>query len=337
MTLLKNPLQVVRFALQTAMQLADKLLLSGIRKRFSRKNFLKIEWIKLKDLKIDSKYQRLINRKFIENAKEFRPTLVKPLSVFLRPDGDYAVVDGQHTCVIAATYVEDPSEFELPCQVQEHPDHFTLEECLEAEAKYFSDFNSTRTNMSSVAMLRADLAQGKEYAKLAESNFKKLGVQVERIGDEETPTNSVKGYRGLKDAIRKYGLKYTKQAVDFYKRQISDSSFKSWKKMEGSMILGLTALFHFLDNATGMDQKADHLTQYMVEHLCKKSASEITNKTAGMLQDILIVERVLDWYNTAADVCTYVKIGVDRENSILTQWKNDPVHNKKCKESDTDN
>ena len=337
MTLLKNPLQVVRFALQSAMQLADKLLLSGIRKRFSRKNFIKVEWIKLKDLKIDSKYQRLINRKFIENAKEFKPELVKPLSVFLRPDGDYVVVDGQHTCVIAATYVEDPSEFELPCQVQEHPDHFTLEECLEAEARYFSDFNSTRTNMTSVAMLRADLAQGKPYAKLTESNFKKLGVQIELIGAEATPINSVKGYRGLKDAIRKYGLKYTKEAVDFYKKQISNSSFKSWKRLEGSMILGLAALYHFLDNASGMDQKADDLIKYMVEHLCKKSASEITNKTAGMLQDILIVERVLDWYNTAADVCSYVKIGTDRDNSILTQWKNDPVHNKKCKESDADN
>ena len=336
MTLLKNPLQVVRFALQTAMQLADKLLLSGIRKRFSRKNFLKIEWIKLKDLKIDSKYQRLINRKFIENAKEFRPTLVKPLSVFLRPDGDYAVVDGQHTCVIAATYVEDPSEFELPCQVQEHPSEFTLEECLEAEAKYFSDFNSTRTNMSSVALLRADLAQGKKYAVRIDENFKKLEVHVELIGAEDDGENSVKGYRGLKDAISKYGLTYTGRAIQFYKRQNSQSKFKGWKRLDGSMILGLTALFHLLDNVKGIDQKATDLTNYMVEHLCKKSVNEITHKTAGMLQDILIVERVLDWYNTAADVCSYVKIGTEKDNSILSQWKDDPIHKKKCKESDID-
>ena len=338
MTLL-NPLNVVRSALQTVIQLANRLVqrgISGIRKRFSRKDFIKIEFIKLKDLKIDSKYQRLINTNFIKNAKEFRPTLVKPLSVFLRPDGDYVVVDGQHTCVLAATYVEDPSEFELPCQVQEHPSEFTLEECLEAEAKYFSDFNSTRTNMSSVALLRADLAQGKKYAVRIDENFKKLEVHVELIGAEDDGENSVKGYRGLKDAISKYGLTYTGRAIQFYKRQNSQSKFKGWKRLDGSMILGLTAVFHLLDNVKGIDQKATDLTDYMVQHLCKKSVNEITHKTAGMLQDILIVERVLDWYNTAADVCSYVKIGTEKDNSILSQWKDDPIHKKKCKESDID-
>ena len=338
MTLL-NPLNVVRSALQTAIQLANKLVqrgISGIRKRFSRKSFIPVQFIKLEDLKIDSKYQRLINTNFIKNAKEFRPPLVKPLSVFLRPDGDYVVVDGQHTCVLAATYVEDPSEFELPCQVQEHPSEFTLEECLEAEAKYFSDFNSTRTNMSSVALLRADLAQGKKYAVRIDENFKKLEVHVELIGAEDDGENSVKGYRGLKDAISKYGLTYTGRAIQFYKRQNSQSKFKGWKRLDGSMILGLTALFHLLDNVKGIDQKATDLTNYMVEHLCKKSVNEITHKTAGMLQDILIVERVLDWYNTAADVCSYVKIGTEKDNSILSQWKDDPIHKKKCKESDID-
>ena len=338
MTLL-NPLNVVRSALQTAIQLANKLVqrgISGIRKRFSRKSFIPVQFIKLEDLKIDSKYQRLINTNFIKNAKEFRPTLVKPLSVFLRPDGDYVVVDGQHTCILAATYVEDPSEFELPCQVQEHPSEFTLEECLEAEAKYFSDFNSTRTNMSSVALLRADLAQGKKYAVRIDENFKKLEVHVELIGAEDDGENSVKGYRGLKDAISKYGLTYTGRAIQFYKRQNSQSKFKGWKRLDGSMILGLTAVFHLLDNVKGIDQKATDLTNYMVEHLCKKSVNEITHKTAGMLQDILIVERVLDWYNTAADVCSYVKIGTEKDNSILSQWKDDPIHKKKCKESDID-
>ena len=334
-----NPLNAVKSVLQTAIQLANKLVqrgVSGIRKRFSRKNFIEIEWIALKDLKIDSKYQRLINTNFIKNAEEFKPKLVKPLSVFLRPDGDYVVVDGQHTCVIAATYVEDPSEFELPCQVQVHPSDFTLEDCLEAEAKYFKDFNSSRTNMTSVALLRADLAQGKPYAQRIEENFRKLGVHVELIGAEDDGENSVVGYRGLKDAIGKYNLTYTGRAIEFYKRQNSNSTFKGWRRLDGSMILGLTALFHLLDNVKGIDQKADNLTDYMLTYLCKKSVKEITNKTAGMLQDILIVERILDWYNTAADVCSYVKIGTEKDNSILSQWKNDPVHNKKGIQTDTE-
>ena len=48
------------------------------------------------------------------------------------------------------------------------------------------------------------------------------------------------------------------------------------------MILGLTALFHLLDNVKGIDRKADDLTDYMIKHLCKKSVKEITNKTAGV-------------------------------------------------------
>ena len=190
--------------------------------------------------------------------------------------------------------------------------------------------------MSSVALLRADLAQGKKYAVRIDENFKKLEVHVELIGAEDDGENSVKGYRGLKDAISKYGLTYTGRAIQFYKRQNSQSKFKGWKRLDGSMILGLTAVFHLLDNVKGIDQKATDLTDYMVQHLCKKSVNEITHKTAGMLQDILIVERVLDWYNTAADVCSYVKIGTEKDNSILSQWKDDPIHKKKCKESDID-
>ncbi len=338
MTLL-SPLSAAKSAMQTAIQLANKLVqrgVSGIRKQFSRKSFIPVQYIKLKDLKIDSKYQRLINTKFIKNAEEFKPTLVKPLSVFLRPNGDYIVVDGQHTCVIAATYVEDPSEFELPCQVQPHPKNYTLEECLEAEAKYFKDFNSSRTNISAVALHRADLAQGKKYAVRIEENFRKLNVQVEFIGADDDGSNSVRGYRGLKDAISKYGLTYTGKAIDFYKRQNANPLFKGWKKLDGSMILGLTAVFHFLDNVNGIDQKAEDLTDYMNSYLCKKPVSVITNKTAGIIQDILIVERILEWYNTAADVCSYVKIGTEKDNSILTQWKNDPVHNKKSSEKSDD-
>ena len=339
MTILK-PLRAVVTSVMAALSLVDRFIqqgISGARKTFSEKRndlFLPTVYIKLSELKVDSKYQRLINTNFIKNAEEFKPKLVKPLSVFLRPDGDYVVVDGQHTCVIAATYVENPSEFELPCQVQEHPSEFTLEECLEAEAKYFKDFNSSRTNMSSVALLRADLAQGKKYAVRIDENFRNLGVHVELIGAEDNGTNSVVGYRGLKDAIGKYGLTYTGRAIEFYKRQNADKSFKGWKKLDGSMILGLTALFHLLDNVKGIDQKADDLTDYMLSHLCKKSVKEITEKTAGIIQDILIVERILDWYNTAADVCSYVKIGTDKDNSILTQWKKDPVHNKKTADTD---
>ena len=54
-------------ALQGAMNLLTlvsgfiKVGISGVRKAFTRRDFLSIQYIALKDLKVDSKYQRLIN------------------------------------------------------------------------------------------------------------------------------------------------------------------------------------------------------------------------------------------------------------------------------------
>ena len=76
--------------------------ISGLKKEFTRNNFLEIKYIALKDLKVDPKYQRLINLNFIQKAQKFDPLLVKPLSVFLRPNGDLFIVDGQHTACLAA-------------------------------------------------------------------------------------------------------------------------------------------------------------------------------------------------------------------------------------------
>ena len=63
---------------------------SGVQKEFKKQEddlFLPVIYISIKDLKVDPKYQRLINTTFIKKAKEFDPYLVKPLSVFKRPNG----------------------------------------------------------------------------------------------------------------------------------------------------------------------------------------------------------------------------------------------------------
>ena len=58
-----NPWQGV----MTLLSLVDgfiKVGISGIRKKFTRGNFLEVEYIELKNLKVDKKLQRLINLKF---------------------------------------------------------------------------------------------------------------------------------------------------------------------------------------------------------------------------------------------------------------------------------
>ena len=77
--------------------LAQGFGITGTRSTVTSEDFLPVVYIALKDLKVDPGYQRLINLTFIAKQKKFDATLVKPLSVFKRPNGDLFVADGQHT------------------------------------------------------------------------------------------------------------------------------------------------------------------------------------------------------------------------------------------------
>jgi len=302
--------------------------ISGVRKKFSRGDFLPVEWVKVKDLKVDPKYQRLINLGFIKRAGEFDPLLVKPLSVFERPNGDLMVVDGQHTTVLAATYVEDADNFELPCQIQVHPSHFTIEQCEKAEAAYFKRFNFLRNTVSAVAKLRADIAQGAKYALDIEESFQSLNVHVEGIGAPDDGTNGVYGYDKLKTAIGKYGNSLVKIAVDAYKVHNSTDGNKWSQPLNGGMILGLTATYHFLENYVGDGRKREGFLDFLNNRLAKRSVDKYILKTAGPQMDVLILENILDQYNNLVeqDVLNYPSIGMEKENSKWKAWKEDPIH-----------
>jgi hypothetical protein len=302
--------------------------ISGIRKKFTQDDFLPVVYVSIKDLKVDPKYQRLINLGFIKKAKEFDPLLVKPLSVFQRPNGDKMVVDGQHTTVLAATYVENPEEFKLPCQIQVHPSDFTIAQCEKAEAAYFKRFNSLRNTVSAVAKLRADIAQGAKYALDTEESFQSLNVHVEGIGAPDDGINSVYGYDKLKVAIGKYGNTLVKTAVDAYKTHNTADGNKWTQPLNGSMILGLAATYHFLDNYVGDGKKREGFLQFLNDRLAKRSVDKYILKTAGPQMDVLILENILDQYNNLVeqDVLDYPSIGMEKENSKWKAWKEDPIH-----------
>ena len=302
--------------------------ISGVRKKVERKQFLEVVYVPIKDLNVDPKYQRLINLGFIKKAKEFDPLLVKPLSVFQRPNGDLMVVDGQHTTVLAATYVEDPENFELPCQIQYHPSHFTITQCEKAEAAYFKRFNSLRNTVSAVAKLRADIAQGAQYALDIEESFQSLNVHVEGIGASDDGTNGVHGYDKLKVAISKYGNALVKTAVDAYKVHNSTDGNKWSQPLNGGMILGLAATYHFLDNYVGDGKKREGFLEFLNNRLAKRSVDKYILKTAGPQMDVLILQNILDQYNNLVeqDVLDYPSIGMEKENSKWKAWKEDPIH-----------
>ena len=302
--------------------------ITGVRKRFTQNDYLPVVYVSLAELKVDPEYQRLINLGFIKKAKEFDPLLVKPLSVFKRPNGDKMIVDGQHTAVLAATYVENPDEFKLPCQIQVHPSHFTAAQCVEAEAKYFKRCNELRNTVSAVAKLRSDIASRAQYALDIQESFKSLGVHVEGIGAPDDGTNGVYGYDRLKTAIGKYGNALVKIAVDSYKVHNSTDGNKWSQPLNGGMILGLAATYHFLDNYVGDGKKREGFLEFLNNRLAKRSVDKYILKTAGPQMDVLILQNILDQYNNLVeqDVLDYPSIGMEKENSQWRKWKEDPIH-----------
>ena len=335
MATITKPLTAVVHVLSVAFgYIAKKIIPQGIRKVFTNEGpdgpFIPVTYIPLGDLTVDPKYQRLINTTFIRKAEEFKPEFVKPLSVFKRPDGTLVVVDGQHTSVLAATYVQDPESFKLPCQVQVHPSHYTIDQCEKAEAKYFKEFNTLRNKVSAVAKLRADVAQGAEYALDLEEKFKSLNIHVELIGAPDDGTNGVQGYDKLKSALAKYGTTFVRKAIETYKGHNRDTSkLCKWSKpLNGGFIFGLAAAYSFLDSisVTNTGDRYENFNTFLNTSIKHYAIEDFTTNSAGPIQDILILEQILKVYHVLSPANDWTSIG----EKSWSDWRTDTgIHGKK--------
>ena len=311
-----------------------------VRKEITKDFFTPLTYIKVKDLLTDKKYQRLINDKFIGKAKEFNPDLARPLVVAIRPEklgGEYIVVDGQHTACLAAVYLEGDGEQVIPCQIPEilkHPKERTLEECIEVESDFFDKLNYLRNNPSAIARLRAGVARKDKKSLEWEAIFQSIGVHVEQVGDPDG--SEIYGLAKLKTCINKYGSTYTKQAVETYANTIKYTTSEAWNNpLQGGLVLGLAAAYHFADNYAGDGVTKDGFMEFLENHLKLKTPKEWTEKTSGVIMDILIVEdRLIDSYNSAVGfgVIKAPRIGAKR----ITKWKADPIHSKGSKDNNDD-
>ena len=302
--------------------------------------FTSITYIKVKYLFTDQKYQRLINHTFIKKAKVFDPSLARPLVISQRPTslgGQYVIVDGQHTACLAAVYLDGDGEQEIPCQIPEdlkHPENRTLEECIQVEALFFDKLNYLRNNPSAIARLRSGVASRNPKSLEWEATFQGIGVHVEKVGDPDGP--EVYGLAKLQTAINKYGRTYTKQAVATYTNTIRYSTSDIWKyPLQGGLVLGLSAAYHFADNYAGGGRTKEGFLEFLSTKLTMKAPKEWTEKTSGVIMDQLVVEdKLVDSYNAAValGVIKAPKIGEKR----ITDWKSDPIHSKASKDNNDD-
>ena len=292
--------------------LASKLNFTVNKHSFNKDEYLPIVFLKAGLLFVDKNFQRLLAEKPIRGAKRYDADLVRPLYVFKRPDGKYSVADGQHQTVIGIIHTTLGEDLELPCQVREHPKHFTLEECLKVEAEFFKKLNFRRRNVGKVDKLRADIAIGDEIALGIEEKLNDMNVRIENIGAENGI--EVYGYDKIMEAHLKYGLSNVLEAIKLYTSFQKNPKATKWndvdKPLKGGLIGGLSAVFYLLNTHLGDGDKAYALSTYVKDYLWRTKPTDknsIMENTAGVKQDVLIARRIIDRCNTLIDTDVLTK------------------------------
>lgn len=329
--------------LVSLLDLADSLGIAGQRKTISREDFPPVQWIKLKDLYIDKKYQRLLNEKMVKDAGRFDTSLFSPLRCYIRPDGKIAIADGQHEGCIAAIYTTNPEDTELQVQIFEHSKDSTVDECVEVEATWFKAVNINRTAVSQVAQLRTDIAAGVKEALQIQDTLVDLGVNVEKIGDPEG--FAVKGYAKLLESESTYGLVETKDAIEYYHKLLtSKESDNKWKVrgdreivLQGAMIGGLAAVFKLRNSLKKGTARRNGLDNFIQSQLITKdnTPKELMTKTAGNAQAVLIARRFIDVCKTSINF-GLVEGATIGEETLAKYGLGDPSTVTKNKNTDED-
>ena len=308
-------------------QLAANLGFTPKKKYFDIEKYIKTELVPAKELYADKDFQRLLSQSMIRSAEEFDADLVRPLYVFVRPNGKHSVADGQHETVIGILYTTQSGELLIPCQIRPHPKHFTLQECINVEANFFKKLNFNRTNAKVIDRLRANIALGDEEALSIEEKLNDMGVNIDGIGKPDgVPVN---GYKKLMDAHKNYGLNCVTNAIDLIQKHQKDPNAPKWIEdisLVGGLIGGIAALYHLLPYL-GRGDKNYALSTYLENNLRKDKPlgkKSLMSDIGGDLQTVLFARRVVSSCNTLVKQGYLTKkdgseLQVEIEETVLTK------------------
>lgn len=307
--------------------LAANLGYTPKKKDFNEDNYIPVTLVPAKLLYADKDFQRLLSQSMIRSAEEFDADLVRPLYVFVRPNGKHSVADGQHETVIGILYTTQSGDLLIPCQIRPHPKHFTLQQCIDVEANFFKKLNFNRTNAKVLDRLRADIALNDPIALETEEKLDEMGVNIEGIGKPDgVPVN---GYKKLMDAHKNYGLTCVTDAIDLIQKHQKDPSAPKWMEdttLVGGLIAGIAALYHLLPYL-GRGDKNYALKTYLDTNLREDKPlgkKSLMSDIGGDLQTVLFARRVISSCNTLIKHGVIrkkdgTKLQVEIEETVLTK------------------
>lgn len=129
----------------------------------------RMAWLPIDELVVDTAYQRPLAAAHARAlAAEFRWAHFQPLTVAARPDGGYAVIDGQHRLQAARAL---PAIAEVPCYIVDAADSAR-------QASTFLAVNTTHRAVKAIEKFRAGLAAGDKQITSLQRIVDQVGLRL---------------------------------------------------------------------------------------------------------------------------------------------------------------
>lgn len=227
-----------------------------------------IEWLHLDRLTMDVSYQRSTDNQASQRliariASGFDWRLCTPLVVSRRPDGSFAVIDGQHRLLAARLRKMD----DLPCCV------FTYDS-PEEEAKMFVAANRSRKTMNRLDDFHAALAAGDSDAHQVLQLVTDAGLAVARnTASASWKPGEIAFTASISSVLRKHGPAITSAALTNIAEAFPDQKLAH----AGSIFLGLVKVL--ADPAEEFDP--DRLFRALLKYPAEEWGSFVTGLKGG--------------------------------------------------------
>jgi hypothetical protein len=206
----------------------------------------------IEKLYVADEYQRLTSASNLKKQGKMNWTLLLPMIVAIRPNSvseserGSRVIDGQHKGI---KYLQSGVEDPYGCLYLYHSEDYTLDQCLEAEAKIFSALNTLRKKLSKLEEIRAGVIWKEPSALWVQEVLLVLNLIVDgSFGSNEDDALELKGF---------YQFWFMTEDYSSDKLDKILKGFRLWKKIfnnakhvNGATLRSMVLLQEFIDTLT---------------------------------------------------------------------------------------